>query len=237
MATETKTLIELVKSNDTAAEKALTWKKRIAAALLATTSGVEGSHKDRVDACFIVLDSICKSENYRITDKNLRSQVKALLLIALQPELEITLGKGDSATTVKASSLTAIRDVQAAGSQLASVEAGYKPRATRIARGEGNESAAEKAREEKAEAARKAAADFESQVRTIFHSTENENRLAQFLFEKYAKALERVATKAGYVLTLERKHTDAPKPKNNGKNMDAALIAALKDSNIEAATA
>jgi len=236
MAAETKTLIELVKSNDTAVEKALSWKRRIATALLAATDSVKGTHKDRVDACFAVLDSTCKEAHYRVMDKNLRSQVKALLLIALQPELEVTLGKGDTAKTVKASSLTAIRDVQAAGAQLASVEAGYKPRATRIARGEGNESAAAKAKEEKAEAARKAAADFEGQVKTIFHSTENENRLAQFLFEKYAKSLQRVATKAGYVLTLERKHTDAP-PKRNGKNVDTALIAALKESNIEAVNA
>jgi len=232
MTTETKTLLELVKSNDTAVEKALSWKRRIATALLAATDSVKGTHKDRVDACFAVLDSTCKEAQYKVTDKNLRSQVKALLLIALQPSLIVEVN-GKETT---ASKLTAIRDVQAVGAQLASVEAGYKPRATRKARGEGNESAAEKAREEKAEAARKAAADFEGQVKTIFHSTENENRLAQFLFEKYAKSLQRVATKAGYVLTLERKHTDAP-PKRNGKNVDAALIAALKESNIEAATA
>jgi regulator of protease activity HflC (stomatin/prohibitin superfamily) len=229
MTTETKSLIELIKSNDVAVEKALSWKRRIATALLTATDSVKGTHKERVDACFAVLDSTCKGASYKVTDKNLRSQVKALLLIALQPSMIIEINGKDTV----ASKLTAIRDVQAAGSQLASVESGYKPRATRIARGEGNESARAKAAEEKAEAARKAAADFESQVRTIFHSTENENRLAQFLFEKYAKALERVATKAGYVLILERKHTDAP-PKRNGKSVDATLIAALKESNIEA---
>ena len=226
MNNETKSLIELVKSNDTAVANAIKWKKRIADALLAETSSVEGTHKDRVDACFATLDSTCKEAQYKVTDKNLRSQVKALLLIALQPDLIVEIN-GKETTADK---LTAIRDVQAAGSQLANEEAGYKPR-TRKPRGEGNESA----KEEKAAAARRAAADFEGQVRTIFHSTENENRLAQFLFERYAKSLERVAAKAGYVLILERKHTDAPR--RNGKSVDAALIAALKDSNIEAITA
>lgn len=194
----------LVKKNDETVNRALKIKVDIVDLLLSKTESKRASAKldakQSMEACVAYMDETLASDHYKVTDKNLRQEVKSILLARLQPELTIELKTGAKdkegkvvTKKVKASDIASVRDYRAAGAQL--------KQAAGIVSGRSTNGANKRQTDDTQEQARKEAVDKTATMREIFHSTQSRNEYAALLTsEKYFDQLADLLKRVGYEL-------------------------------------